>query len=83
MEVVDPERWSPDNPFVYTLVCQLKKGETVVDEVRQPVGFRSLAFSPEFGFKLNGKVVKLKAFAIIIPLVLWERLYLKMFCITV
>ena len=60
MEVVDPERWSPDNPFVYTLVCQLKKGETVVDEVRQLVGFCSLAFSPEFGFKLNGKVVKLK-----------------------
>ena len=60
MEVIDPERWLPDNPFVYTLVCQLKKGETVVDEVRQPVGFRSLAFSPEFGFKLNGKVVKLK-----------------------
>lgn len=31
-----------------------------MDEVRQLVGFRSLEFSPEFGFKLNGEVTKLK-----------------------
>lgn len=60
MDVVAPERWSPDNPAVYTLVCRLEKGEEMLDEVRQLVGFRSLEFSPEFGFKLNGKVTKLK-----------------------
>ncbi|CAK7084020.1 MAG: Putative beta-glucuronidase [Parabacteroides sp.] len=60
MIVPNPERWSPNHPIVYTLICQLKQGETVVDEVRQLVGFRSLEFGPEFGFKLNGEVTKLK-----------------------
>lgn len=60
MNVTAPERWSPENPVVYTLVCQLEQGGNVLDEVQQFVGFRSLEFSPEFGFKLNGKVTKLK-----------------------
>lgn len=60
MSVTSPERWSPENPVVYTLVCKLEKEGKVLDEVRQFVGFRSLEFSPEFGFKLNGKVTKLK-----------------------
>ncbi|WP_455639936.1 sugar-binding domain-containing protein [Parabacteroides sp.] len=60
MSVTSPERWSPENSVVYTLVCKLEKEGKVLDEVRQFVGFRSLEFSPEFGFKLNGKVTKLK-----------------------
>ncbi|WP_293713600.1 sugar-binding domain-containing protein [uncultured Parabacteroides sp.] len=60
MSVTAPERWSPENPVVYTLVCRLEQGGNVLDEVQQFVGFRSLEFSPEFGFKLNGKVTKLK-----------------------
>lgn len=60
MNVTAPERWSPENPVVYTLVCRLEQGGNVLDEVQQFVGFRSLEFSPEFGFKLNGKVTKLK-----------------------
>ena len=60
MNVVNPERWSPESPVVYTLICQLEKEGKILDEVRQLVGFRTLEFSPEFGFKLNGKETKLK-----------------------
>lgn len=60
MTVVSPKRWSPENPVVYTLICRLEKSGKLLDEVRQLVGFRSLEFSPEFGFKLNGEVTKLK-----------------------
>lgn len=60
MNVINPERWSPENPNVYNLICQLEKEGKILDEVRQLIGFRSLEFSPEFGFKLNGNVTKLK-----------------------
>jgi len=55
-----PKLWSPDAPHTYTLVCQLKQGEIIVDQHSQLIGFRSLEFSPEFGFKLNGQHLKIK-----------------------
>lgn len=58
--IKQPIFWSPETPNVYTLVCQIKRGSQVIDEYSQTVGFRSLGFSPEFGFKLNGKQLKIK-----------------------
>lgn len=59
-EIKQPLLWSPDAPNVYTLVCQIKQGSRIIDEYAQIVGFRSLEFSPQFGFKLNGKHLKIK-----------------------
>lgn len=56
----EPEYWSPDNPVVYTLINQLKRNGKVIDEVQQMVGFRKMEFSPQTGFILNDKPIKLK-----------------------
>ena len=56
----NPKLWSTETPFCYELKISLeKKGEILQEEV-QNVGFRTMEFSPEEGFLLNGKKVKLK-----------------------
>lgn len=56
----NPQLWSPATPHVYTLVCQLYRGKELLDENKQPVGFRNLEFSPINGFKINGEPLKIK-----------------------
>lgn len=58
--IKNPMLWSPDSPDLYSLTVQLKQDEEIIDQHTQKVGFRKLEFNSEFGFKLNGKVTKLK-----------------------
>ncbi len=55
-----PVLWSPENPYLYTLKTSIIQEGKLVDEDIQKIGFRKLEFSPDFGFKLNGKITKLK-----------------------
>lgn len=50
-----PMLWHPDTPYVYTLETRL--GEQVL---RQNVGFREFAFSPDTGLSVSGQPVKLR-----------------------
>jgi beta-galactosidase len=60
-QIEQPCLWSPDRPAVYTLCCRLLRSDgAVIDEDRQPVGIRSVVFSPDSGLILNGRSVKLK-----------------------
>lgn len=52
--------WSPENPQLYTLVVQLLDGKKIIDETSQKFGIRTIEFSAENGFLLNGKSVLLK-----------------------
>lgn len=54
-----PKLWSPSNPYLYTLRTTLLVNQKVVDALEQPVGFRWYRFSPDSGFFLNGKPLKL------------------------
>ena len=54
-----PQLWDIETPMLYTLVTELIKEDTVVDEVRQKIGFRKLRFDTEQGLFLNGRHVKL------------------------
>ncbi len=54
-----PACWDIENPVLYTLVTELVKDETVVDETRQSIGFRKILFTTEQGVFLNGRHVKL------------------------
>ena len=56
----DYRLWSPDDPQLYTLVVQLLDGKKVIDKTEQKFGIRTLDFSSEKGFLLNGKSVLLK-----------------------
>ena len=57
--IASPHLWSPDSPYLYTLVSRLESGGVVLDEQRQPLGFRWYSFDPVRGFFLNGKHLKL------------------------
>ena len=52
--------WSPENPGLYSVTVQLLDGKKVLDEVVQPFGIRTIEFSAEKGFLLNGQNVLLK-----------------------
>ena len=51
--------WDLDNPKLYTVTARLYEGEKLIDELSSRIGFREARFTPE-GFKINGKVVKLR-----------------------
>lgn len=60
LELVRPELWAPESPHLYTLVTCLKKNGKVVDENHTRFGIRSISFTKEKGFQLNGETRKFK-----------------------
>ncbi|HZF16412.1 MAG TPA: glycoside hydrolase family 2 TIM barrel-domain containing protein [Steroidobacteraceae bacterium] len=57
LRVEHPRRWQGvADPYLYRIVVTLRSstGE-VLDEVRQPLGLRTIAFDPDQGFFLNGE----------------------------
>ena len=61
LRVDSPVLWNGiENPYLYSLSARLKKGEEVIDEVKDTFGFREFEFDAEKGFFLNGKHLKLK-----------------------
>lgn len=64
MSVSNPQLWSCDLPYLYTAEVTLYSSNgTPLDRVTEQFGIRSIEFSPEFGFKLNGKKTLLKGVA--------------------
>jgi len=57
--VPDPLLWTPEIPHLYDAQIQLLKNKKVVDETKTNFGIRSLKFTAENGFQLNGKTVKI------------------------
>lgn len=55
-----PQLWSVDSPVLYTAVLSLSADGRLRDEIRIPFGIRTLSFSADKGFLLNGKPLKLK-----------------------
>lgn len=60
----NPRLWDCDNPHLYTLTAAIlsPSGDTL-DCVSDQFGIRSIEYSPDFGFKLNGKKIILKGIA--------------------
>jgi len=62
MQIVSPELWSPDRPYLYRIVTQIRdktKAATLVDKITLPLGLRWYGFDDQTGFMLNGKPLKL------------------------
>jgi len=53
------ELWSIDHPALYTLKTQVKSGGAVTDELNTRFGIRSIRFSANSGFFLNGQRVQI------------------------
>lgn len=58
--VDNPQLWSCETPALYTVEVSLCRDGKVLDSVTETFGIRTVEFSPEFGFKLNGKKLFLK-----------------------
>ncbi len=62
-KVTTPQLWTCETPNLYTAVVSLFYKGKIIDRVTETFGIRTLEFSPEFGFKLNGEKVFLKGVA--------------------
>ncbi len=56
----NPQRWSPETPYLYTAELQLYQGNTLKDAETIRFGVRTIKYSAENGFELNGKNVQFK-----------------------
>ena len=63
LSVTAPQLWSCETPNLYTAEVSLLYNGTIIDQVSENFGFRTLEFSKESGFKLNGKKLFLKGVA--------------------
>ncbi|MDE6549824.1 MAG: DUF4982 domain-containing protein [Muribaculaceae bacterium] len=59
LKVVNPKLWSPETPSLYSLELSLKDGGSVIDDVKETFGIRTISYSAEEGFKLNGEPILL------------------------
>jgi beta-galactosidase len=57
--VSKPLLWTPQTPHLYLARVRVVKGNTIIDDTKTTIGIRSLKFTPENGFQLNGKTVKI------------------------
>ena len=59
LQVEQPELWSVDTPYIYTLLTEVVQDGKTVDRYETPVGIRSFSFDAEKGFTLNEKPMKI------------------------
>jgi hypothetical protein len=59
-EIINPALWSVESPFLYTAVVSVRSANRTMDELVTPFGIRSISFSAEDGFLLNGESLKMK-----------------------
>ncbi len=57
--VAKPKLWDVDSPNLYTLCTILSMDGEVLQEEREHIGFREICLSPDEGFFLNGRNIKL------------------------
>jgi beta-galactosidase len=60
LTVANPRRWDVDQPYLYRAVTTVKQGDAVVDRYVTPFGIRTIEFTREQGFLLNGRHLKIK-----------------------
>ena len=57
--VSKPMLWNPEKPHLYQAHLQVLKSNNVIDDTKTNFGIRSIKFTTENGFQLNGKTVKM------------------------
>ena len=64
LELKNVQLWDIENPNLYNIEVSLVRPDgTIADTATERFGIRKIEFSPEFGFKLNGKKVLLRGIA--------------------
>ncbi len=57
--VSKPMLWTPETPHLFEVQVQIVKNKNVIDNFKTSFGIRSIKFSAENGFQLNGKTMKI------------------------
>ncbi|OHX64803.1 glycoside hydrolase family 2 TIM barrel-domain containing protein [Flammeovirga pacifica] len=60
LEVSSPKLWSMETPHLYQVITQIAIENEIVDTYKSQFGFRTIEFTNNKGFFLNGKSVKFK-----------------------
>jgi len=60
MRIPSPRLWSPDDPTLYMLESQLRRGAVVLDRASTPLGIRIVTFDAQRGMAINGVPTKLR-----------------------
>jgi beta-galactosidase len=60
VQVSGVQKWSLQNPYLYTLVTQVQRGNQVLDRYETPFGVRTIQWDAKNGFLLNGQRVPLQ-----------------------
>ncbi len=60
VEIAHPHLWSPETPNLYIARTRVIKDGVVLDEKETRFGIRSISYTPEHGFQLNGETRKFK-----------------------
>jgi len=60
LRVDKPKLWSIENPYLYSVRSTILNAGKIVDELNTTTGIRSIAFTVDQGFLLNGKSVILQ-----------------------
>ncbi len=58
LRVKNPQLWDLETPHLYHARVQIVRNRKVLDEVTESFGIRTLSFTAERGFQLNGKTIK-------------------------
>ncbi|MBF9254022.1 DUF4982 domain-containing protein [Pontibacter sp. 172403-2] len=59
LTVEQPNLWSVEKPYLYTVVTQVTQDGDVIDNYETPLGIRYFNFDAQQGFSLNGKPMKI------------------------
>ena len=60
LTIPHPRRWTLDDPYLYKVRARMMDEGREVDRSEVPLGLRTLTFSPDRGFALNGEWMKVK-----------------------
>ena len=59
-QIPHPKLWSPISPNRYLAVTTVSQGDAVLDKVETPFGLRTIQFTADNGFLLNGERVPIR-----------------------
>lgn len=59
LSIPDAKSWSPESPNLYQATITIEENGKTIDHLTQPFGFRTISYSADEGFKLNGKPILL------------------------
>lgn len=60
LKIISPLLWSIDSPVLYNATIQIVSKGKIIDTYPLPFGIRTISYSADSGFLLNGMIVKMK-----------------------